>query len=336
MRLVADRLTSGLALMAAGFFGGQYYYKQQQFEHMAQDAGVKVPPTPLLNVMTRHGFTQSGQIGILTFLHIYDIAVPNKFADESMAHDWLKTSTQKFLRKGERWSPENQALEKKLQEQHQRMIGATHQLDLIAEEKPDPNKFKDCVVILPGALDTRVKQRITDLEEAETKGFSITGVVVATGFRQLLGRECPDLNDRQEPAMIQHLWNQRCAVNPSLANLPFNLSIAPLKPGQKRSTTVDTAQALTNSAMLSTNNILVVIEKPYTGRFLSIIAEHLPNHNVSCYARGLDPDKMSLFTGSDEVARRIYFQFPQVQACIHAEQCRDEQFDSLSTNFDPF
>ena len=225
-------------------------------------------------------------------------------------------------RGGERWSTENICIEDKLREQETKFLEAVDALGMLSSTKPSKQSCveQNHIAILCGALEKRLYSRISIINEAICEGFCPRKVVAATGYRKLLVSECPQIikeEDRTEANMITCAWRVESQKLSNLSQLPFELSIAELGPHRERCNTEDTARKLATHPDINGENVLIYVEQPFASRFHAIFESLLTqNRNkVFLYAKGLSPEnaRNDLFIFQDEVARRIYFQYPTIE-----------------------
>ena len=117
--------------------------------------------------------------------------------------------------------------------------------------------------------------------------------------------------------MISCAWRVESQKLSNLSQLPFELSVAELTPHRERCNTEDTARKLATHPDLNGQDILIYVEQPFASRFYIIFQSLITqNHNkVFLYTNGLSPEnaRKDLYIFQDEVARRIYFQYPTVE-----------------------
>ncbi len=283
----------------------------KQLKDLAQKLQIDTPITPLLvQAMQAHGYNEQQQVGIVAILDINNIQIPDGFTNSAETNQWLVDNTQKLLRFGERWSVENETIEQCLQQQKDRFLNAVEMMGMLAEQKPKANEMGAFSAILPGALWERVSLRIDNIVTAIKQGILPKSVIAATGERPLLAGECEYASQCDEAPMMQRCWQEKTQQYPELADIPFELSVAPLKPGEARSNTEDTAWTLAQHPGTDKKNILIFIEQPFAQRFYSIFNTILGRqHDTFLYTDAIERDKVKLFIFQDEIARRIFFQY---------------------------
>jgi len=315
-------LFSPLRLINHTVFSYQWPSSYLELKFLSQELSVPIPSVALSNVMKYHGYDIHGQVGLLTLLDIHSIDIPKQFSGLEAANLWLRKSTQKLLRRGERWSEKNKIITSKLIRERNRLKKAVQLLGMLSEMKPDSQEIRNFVGVLPGALEPRVKKRIAVVHRSILEeNFSLHKLVIATGYRRLHQNECPILKSEEEQLesnMIELVWKSISKNNSQLSSLPVKISIAEAVTDQMRSTTVDTARALGELAELKDQNILMYIEQPYAARFYSIFNSEVKknNNHLFLYVTCSRFERMEYFIFQDEVARRIYYQYPFVKARI--------------------
>eukprot|EP01138_Halocafeteria_seosinensis_P001508 gb/GECG01001546.1/.p1 GENE.gb/GECG01001546.1/~~gb/GECG01001546.1/.p1 ORF type:complete len:325 (+),score=34.07 gb/GECG01001546.1/:1-975(+) len=285
-----------------------------EMRYWSENLNAPLPSPMLSKVLAGHRYHGSAQIGLMRLLELHEIQESSEaFATLQDTNQWLIEQTQRhFLRQGERWDPENQAKEEWLSKDRKQVLQAVSLMGLTQRVIPDQSALSaDRITILPGALETRVTQRLNSVvEEIQHSNRPPCAVVVATGKRALLDYECPDatLSERTEAAMIRYRWNEAKECHPELANIPFHVCEAQLKDGQVRSKTVDTVEALGEHEVVrqlqQRNGCAVVhIEQPYAKRFALLF--HGLGLRMHVYAQAVATDT-PLFLYLDETARTIF------------------------------
>ena len=265
-------------------------------------------PVILADIMSAYGYNSiNQQVALMKLLEINNIDIKYGFKNRSLANDWFKNATQKLLRKGERWSFENQKNINKLESHRDKIINIADDLGMLNFKKPAlKNNY---VAVLPGALESRVYDRIKIIKDAIKEGYKFTKVVAVTGYRKLQDTECLAITDeskRTEADMIEFVWHQEAEKFPELKNLEFEVSVAKKKSNKDRSNTEDTVREFN----VKNQNILVCIEQPYASRFYSIFNTILrpKNNTVSVFTNTIEKHEIDdLLMFQDEIARRVYF-----------------------------
>jgi len=329
--IIMRKALSVSALLGSSVLIWKNYKICSEQNFLSKALSIPMPSSILSTVMRDHGYNSKQQVGLMALLDINGISTDCYFRDYQTANDWLKDSTQKLLRCGERWSLENVSLEENLKKQKTRLLHAADLLGMLSPIKPKSSFIEKHIAVLPGALEARVNARILIINEALGEGLPPQKVIAATGYRKLLNSECPLITKpeaRTETNMILHAWKIQSQKNPGLSQLPFELSVAELIPNQARSTAEDTARKLVTHPGLSRQNVLVYIEQPYASRFYPIFQSALQgnDNHVFLYAKGLNPEDANLFLFQDEVARRIYFQYPTLQLAYQAQDDLEDSF----------
>jgi|GEM_PF-6020208 hypothetical protein len=298
-QILHNHRSIGLALgvtsiATCGFFYHQHTKHKPLNNHLQQ-------------VMQDYGYSKTQQKALLDLLKTYQVNTTCTARNKQEANQWLIQTTQKhWLRKGERWSPENETLEQRLQADKSHFLTILEQLGRNQTMTPSPQDIKHHIAAIPGGTKPRVSMRFNAMIEKINQGTIPTKIIAVTGYRALLPEEAPEITEnRTEAHMIKQTWYALVKDHPELAKIPFEISESKKPEGQARANTFDTVQKLAKRDDCQNGTLVVYIEQPFAPRFLSIFSAymHIP---VFIDTKAIDAKQNPLFLWPDEEARRIY------------------------------
>ena len=270
-------------------------------------------PQPLKSLLADYGYQPEQQEALAQLFSYYHIDL-NQPCPRHNAHQALIAQTQQCTRLGERGdkSQHNRDLQQLLTPYQEQVVAAAQQAGLISQIMPEAAVSKQPYIgLIPGGLDATVCQRFESFIYHIGQGAQPAVLLAVTGYRQLDVGEAEDcdLPERTEAALMRYRWEQYQQKYSHLRSMLLIIANSPLKEGQSRSNTFDTAEHLTShyqQLFEQYSQAIVYVEQPFASRFAAIFS--LLPVNITIFAPQAAPAlPETLYLYADEVARRLYF-----------------------------